>query len=73
MNIAEARNIIYSSPAWGSGNDYTLVDLQGCEENDSLYFFTAFYEDKNSRRRDSVPLGVEKTTGRIINCTVDED
>lgn len=73
MTEVQAKKVISESPAWSGKPDYALETVQETGNNDTLYFFTASYKHRTTGKRSSVPLGIHKMTGAIVNCTVDED
>lgn len=73
MTENDAKREIRSSAAWGNSAEYIVVDLQPDKHTDVLYRYNVSYMCKKTGRKNIVPLGVNKRSGAIINCTVDED
>lgn len=73
MTEADAIRVIKRSPAWGNAKDYVMIDLCPGKHTDVLYRYNVLYRCRKTGRQSTVPLGVNKRSGVIINCTVDED
>lgn len=69
----EAKNRILSDKNWNGESDFD-VDLQFDKETERYYFLNAFYKATFGHNRQIfVHLCVNKETGQVSNCTVDDD